>query len=99
MALFFAAFAALAAARPAVLDVPLQDGGTGTVCGNTTCSYCCLEGYVCAAYLPDCAYISPTSDTDTDIFIVLASFFGVWVIVWFAQSIYQFIRNRKRRGY
>lgn len=83
-------------ARPKVLDVPLQSSGTGTICGNLTCSYCCLEDYVCATYLPDCAYISNEYDTEKTIFIVLAVLFGVWVSLWLCMTVYRFVNNRRR---
>lgn len=83
-------------ARPKVLDVPLQSGGSGTICGNLTCSYCCLEGYVCATYLPDCAYISTDNYTENIIFIVFASLFGVWVAIWLCATVCRFIQNRRK---
>jgi len=87
---------ATANARPKVLDVPLQPGGSGTICGNLTCSYCCLEGYVCATYLPDCAYISTENYTEKVIFIVFAALFGAWVLVWLLLSICRFMKKQKK---
>ena len=82
--------------RLKVLDVPLQTGGTGTICGGQTCSYCCLEGYVCATFLPDCAYISNDNYTERILFIVFAAFYGLWVSVWLGKKLLTRVLGGKR---
>ena len=85
-------------ARLKVLDVPLQSGGTGTICGDKMCSYCCLEGYECATYLPDCGYISKDNHTERVIFYVCLAIYGVGLTLWLTSAIRKMRRSRQLRG-
>lgn len=87
---------ALAEGRKRVLDVPLLPGGAGTICGDLTCSYCCLEGFVCANFMPECAYISTDRETENLIFIGFGAFLIAWASIWFSSEVYGYMRRRRR---
>jgi len=85
-------------ARLKVLDVPLQSGGTGTICGDKACAFCCLEGFECATYLPDCGYISQDNHTEHVIFYVCMAFYGVGLLLWLYSAIGKMRRAKLQGG-
>jgi len=92
----------LALILPAVIAETRQQIGTpdptgsGIVCGNITCVWCCFEGYECAMAQIECATEAEDDEVEDTIFVVVGTLFGAWVILIIIRKLWVYYKNLKK---